>query len=145
MNRRHFLQSLSAAATIPALPALPAAAPVAIPNSARFWAIYMTRLHGDVTPGMLTQMTGIAPASAKAIRAKLIADKVITPIGLMRKGIATALTHNTAEASPNLVQKAIDHVSVDDPAAEADQREEAHLEEDAHPHEIVENPTDVTT
>ena len=90
MNRREFTRNLLAAATIPALPvpAMAKAQTVVVPKAARFWAIYMTHLHGDITPGMLTQMTGIAPAQTTAIRAKLIADKVISPTGFVPKGLA---------------------------------------------------------
>jgi len=56
MNRREFTKSLAAAFTLPALPlpAISAAQPVTVTKAARFWAIYMTHMHGDVTPGMLT-------------------------------------------------------------------------------------------
>lgn len=91
MNRRDFTRTLMAAIAAPAmpLPAMAKPATVAVPNAARFWAIYMTRLHGDVTPGMLTQMTGLDPSQTSAIRAKLVADNVISPTGFIRKGIAS--------------------------------------------------------
>ncbi len=80
-----------AAVTAPAvpLPAMASAEAVVVPKAARFWAIYMTHLHGDVTPGMLTQMTGIDPSQTTAIRAKLVADKVISPTGFIRKSLAS--------------------------------------------------------
>lgn len=90
MNRRRILQALAAATAVPALPAWPAlsAQPVSsMSTAARFWAIYLTRLHGDVTPAMLSTMTGIAPDHASAIRTRLIADKVIRPTGLTGKAI----------------------------------------------------------
>ena len=114
MNRRKFIQTLGAASVVPALPALPATTPVAVPNAARFWAIYMTNLHGDVTPRMLTQMTGLAPATTKAIRAKLIADKVISPIGFMRKGIASTMVAKPVHKSHSATRKVFDCITLDE-------------------------------
>ncbi len=90
MNRREFTRNMLAAAAVPALPvpSLAKAQAVVVPKAARFWAIYMTHLHGDVTSDMLTRMTGLAPAEATAVRAKLIADKVIAPTGFIRKSLA---------------------------------------------------------
>jgi len=81
MNRREFLTTATAAAAIPALPAIPmpAATPEAIPNAARFWAVYLANLHGDVSPGMLAKATGLSTARATAIRTDLIASKVLKP------------------------------------------------------------------
>ena len=119
MNRRRFIQTLSAATAVPALPALPATTPIAVPNAARFWAIYMTSMHGDVTPGMLTQMTGLAPATTKAIRAKLIADKVISPIGFVRKGIASSMVAKPVHKSTSTARKVFDYITLDEDRPQA--------------------------
>lgn len=81
MNRREFLTTATAAAAIPALPTIPmpAATPAASPNAARFWAVYLANLHGDVSPGMLAKATGLSTARAAAIRTDLIASKVLKP------------------------------------------------------------------
>ncbi len=141
MNRREFTRNMMAAMAAPALPlpALAKAQAVAVPKAARFWAIYMTHLHGDVTPGMLTQMTGIDPVQTTAIRAKLIADKVIAPVGFMEKSIAVqtiarseaqtkstlakikSQTEQTREAAKELVDKASEALHREDAPEAADE------------------------
>lgn len=107
MNRREFTRNMLAAATIPALPvpSLAKAQAVVVPKAARFWAIYMTHLHGDITPGMLTQMTGIAPAQTTAIRAKLIADNVIAPTGFIQKSLAAKTVLRSEQQAENTLAR----------------------------------------
>lgn len=83
MNRRQFTTGLAAVASAPALPlraALPAASTAAaVPNAARFWAIYMSHLHGSVSAKSISVMTGISQSEAQVHLTKLLADGVITP------------------------------------------------------------------
>ncbi len=135
MNRRQFTKSLAAAFAAPALPlpALGAPASAGIPNAARFWAIYMTRLHGDVTPGMLTQMTGIDPIETRAIRAKLLADKVISPTGFIRKGFASQTALQSDVEPRTRLKKLVDDVLEDGAQAEPDETQ-------AEPAELTDEP-----
>lgn len=112
MNRREFTKSLAAAFVVPAIPlkAVAAAQPVNVTNAARFWAIYMTRLHGDVTPGMLTQMTGLDPVQTTAIRSKLVAENVISPTGFIRKGITSQTVLRPEGTSQNTLTDLKDRV-----------------------------------
>ncbi len=81
MNRRQFTASLGALAAAPALPVktlagVPAAG--VIPNTARFWAIYMSHLHGVCTPEALAKISGVTLNTAKGYLNAMISDGVIT-------------------------------------------------------------------
>ncbi len=93
MNRRQFTTALSALAAAPAMPlkALTAAPAVsaAIPNGARFWAIYMSQLHGTCTAKTLSTMTGLDVTSAQGFLSRMIGDGVITPTQLVSKVMKT--------------------------------------------------------
>lgn len=101
MNRRRFLQSLAAVFTLPAATtfsmgtataALPAAA--AVPTKARFWAVYMSALHGECTPKTLQNMLHIPEMDAKRYVSQLVADGVIKPNPLVQKSVAKIATEN---------------------------------------------------
>ena len=83
MNRRAFTTSLLATAAMPALPmpsvGTAAKSAASAPKSAKFWAIYLSRLHGAVSPHTLGQFTGLNAASAAAAHSQLITGNVITP------------------------------------------------------------------
>ncbi len=90
MNRRKFTQALGALFALPAIPAkaltaAPAAAATAIPNASRFWAIYMSQLHGTVSPATLANMTGISQSAARGHLSSMIADGVIKPQNLIQR------------------------------------------------------------
>jgi len=96
MKRRTFIQSLAAALALPAggaLPlraattALPTAA-AAVPTKARFWAIYMSSLHGECTPQTLHNLLHIPKVDAKRYVSQLIADGVIKPNPLLQRTAA---------------------------------------------------------
>jgi hypothetical protein len=83
MNRRQFTTGLGAIAAAPALPvkalaSLPAAS-AAIPNPARFWAIYMSHLHGTCSPQTLAKVTGIDASITKGYLSRLLSEGVLTP------------------------------------------------------------------
>ena len=95
MNRRRFLQSLAAVFTLPAgaslsLPSISAVAPaaVAVPTKARFWAIYMSSLHGECTPQTLQNLLHIPGSDAKKYVGQLIADGVIKPNPLLKQSVS---------------------------------------------------------
>ncbi len=96
MKRRIFIQSLAAVFALPAAPALSlsgasAAAPtaaVAVPTQARFWAIYMSALHGECTPQTLTNLLHIPETDAKRYVGQLIADGVIKPNPLLQNTVS---------------------------------------------------------
>jgi len=98
MNRRQFTSALGAAAAAPALPlkALTAAPAVAtaVPNTARFWAIYMSHLHGSVSAKTLSVMTGLDVSVAQSHLTKLLSDGVIKPNHLL-----TRLAESNANSS----------------------------------------------
>lgn len=51
----------------------------------------MARLHGDVSPRMLSTFAGIGEAEAVAVRSQLVASRAIVPSGFVRaSGAATA-------------------------------------------------------
>ena len=98
MNRRRFLQSLAAVISLPAgaglslkpaTAALPTAA--AVPAKARFWAIYMSGLHGECTPQTLQNLLHIPEVDAKKYISHLIADGVIKPNPLLQKSVSKVL------------------------------------------------------
>jgi hypothetical protein len=98
MNRRQFTTSLSALFAAPALPlkALTAApvAATAVPNAARFWAIYMSQLHGTCTARTLSTMTGLDTATAQGYLSRMIGDGVITPTDIVSKALNARSTNS---------------------------------------------------
>jgi len=105
---------------------LPSTAAVSIPNAARYWAIYMSNLHGDVSPGMLAKATGLSTARAAAIRTDLIAANVLKPTRIIAQTTATKVA-----TQDNLIKSAR---KVFETLREAP-------EETNEPSEQVENPT----
>lgn len=154
MNRREFTKSLAAAFTLPALPlpAISAAQPVTVTKAARFWAIYMTHMHGDVTPGMLTQMTGLDPVQTTAIRTKLIADKVISPTGFIRKSLATETITRSEQHIQDTLKRVkptekIETQDFDKSTRQSDPdepEEELQAQEEAHPDDLEQELTEDT-
>ena len=95
MKRRSFLQSLAAVFSLPvtsslALRPVTAAVPVAVqvPNQARFWAIYISALHGECTPKTLQNLLHIPERQATSYIGQLVADGVIKPTPLMKKAVS---------------------------------------------------------
>lgn len=119
MNRRQFTQMFAAFFAAPAVPTGVVAAPQAsaTPAAARFWAIYMTGLHGDVSPNALSQLSGLSVSQATSVRAELIRDNVINPTGLIKKVVSTAARSNPnseqlssfREFSEDLAKDMLDH------------------------------------
>jgi len=109
MKRRTFIQSLAAALTMPAAGSLTltsagASVPTAVaavPAKARFWAIYMSSLHGECTPQTLHNLLHIPKVDAKRYVSQLIADGVIKPNPLLQR-TATELVKSKNE---NLMEK----------------------------------------
>jgi hypothetical protein len=94
MNRRQFTTALAALAATPALPAkaitgLPAAAGAAISKPARFWAIYMSHLHGTCTPQVLAKAAKISPAVARSHLSSMVSQGILTPTNIAAKTVAT--------------------------------------------------------
>ncbi len=95
MNRRRFLQSVAAVFTLPALPglsfgtsaAVPSAA-VTVPTQARFWAIYMSGLHGECPPHALQTLLNIPAAEAKSYVTQLVSEGVIKPNPLLQRSVS---------------------------------------------------------
>lgn len=129
MKRRMFMGSLAAIAAVPALPALPAAsAPaIAVPTQARFWAIYMSALHGQCTPRTLQVALNIPAAEAKGYITQLIADGVIKPNRFAKAAFKEVMSRKPSKlvekAKDKIDQKVDDFLNVDDePEAEIDQQ-----------------------
>ena len=98
MNRRSFIQSLTAVFSVPAHATLslqPAAAAIptaaAVPAKARFWAIYMSGLHGQCTPETLQKLLHIPEADAKSYIGRLTADGVIKPNPFLQTQVSQVL------------------------------------------------------
>lgn len=88
MNRRQFTTGLTAIAAAPALPlkALATApAATAIPNSARFWAIYMSQLNGTCSAKTLSTMTGLDMTAAQGYLSRMVNEGIITPTRMVSK------------------------------------------------------------
>ncbi len=117
MNRRDFLTTATAAAAIPALPRLPFAKAAPATTSARYWAIYMTELNGDVTPATLGKMTGLTTSKAAELRSGLIAQNILKPTGF------AATSPLPAKINPkSLLDKAsktLEHLTEEPPEPEA--------------------------
>lgn len=115
MKRRTFIQSLAAVLSLPAGGALPlrsatAALPTAaaaVPNKARFWAIYMSSLHGECTPQTLHNLLHIPKVDAKRYVSQLIAYGVIKPSPLLQK-TATELVKTKNDSLMEKVKKRSD-------------------------------------
>jgi|GEM_PF-1781497 len=93
MNRRAFTAGLTSVLALPALPIkavaslLPPAA-TAIPNPARFWAIYLSHLHGSCTPAALAKATEIKTSMARGYLGHMLADGTLTPVNLVQHAMA---------------------------------------------------------
>ncbi|MEL6966716.1 MAG: hypothetical protein AAGM04_04975 [Pseudomonadota bacterium] len=92
MNRRRFLQSAAALLALPAgaklslsAPALPVSSAAAVPNQARFWAIYMSGLHGECTPQALQTLLNIPATDANRYIGQLVAEGVLKPNPLLKQ------------------------------------------------------------
>lgn len=95
MNRRKFIQSLAAVFALPAAPKLAvgsvgmaAPAVATVPKQARFWAIYMSALHGECTPQTLQNLLHIPEADSKRYVSQLITDGVIKPNPLLENAVS---------------------------------------------------------
>ncbi len=115
MNRRQFTAGLGALAAAPALPvnaltSAPAAG--AIPNTARFWAIYMSHLHGICTPEALAKISGVTLNAAKGYLNAMISDGVITTTRM------ATVAPNAANKSTGL-KKRLEKFKTDRPAQQA--------------------------
>lgn len=85
LNRRNFLQGLSAAAFAPALPALPvAAAPAAAAHTSiqYTWACYYAQMNNACSVSQITSALGVRPEVAQGLFDRLITQNVITTPGL---------------------------------------------------------------
>jgi hypothetical protein len=99
MNRRQFTTTLTALAAAPAMPlkALTAApAATAIPNSARFWAIYMSHLHGTCSAKTLSTMTGLDASVTQGYLSRMVSEGIIKP---------TRMASTIAEVQANRASK----------------------------------------
>lgn len=114
MNRRRFLQSLAALVSMPVLPSLSlgatnAAAPAmaSVPANARFWAIYMSGLHGECPPQTLQTMLNIPAADARHYIGQLVADGTIKPNPILRKTLSE-FVKTDKESFLNRMKKRLD-------------------------------------
>lgn len=156
MRRRTFIQSLAAAFTLPAIgPALsvPAASSavsagavstgVAVPAKARFWAIYMSSLHGECTPQTLQNLLHIPGADAKKYIGQLIADGIIKPNPLLQR-TATELVKSRNDNLLEKVKKRSEmkaHARADKLDVREPVHAEADVKETAQSHAIDESST----
>lgn len=116
MNRRDFLVQSGAtitAATLPAGAVFPKAA-TPVPANMRFWAVYMSQLHGTCSPKMLATMTKVSEGAAQSELSKLVSQGVLQPAQML----TPKLNVNTRTTAPNTTDN---HIS------EAHDRLRAHL------------------
>lgn len=93
MERRKFLgASLAAtAAAFAPLGAVKAVTPTApVAAAARYWATYMTQLHGRCTPQMLGTMLRIDKAAAGSILQTLVANGALKPAQVIPSPVTIA-------------------------------------------------------
>ncbi len=112
MNRRRFIQSLVAVFSLPAgasIPlhsataALPAAA--AVPTKARFWAIYMSSLHGECTPQTLQSVLNIPNIDAKRYLSQLVSDGIIKPNPLLKESVSQVIKSKDENLFDNIKKR----------------------------------------
>ncbi|MEO0329069.1 MAG: hypothetical protein AAF217_10800 [Pseudomonadota bacterium] len=122
MNRRRFLQSLVAVFSLPAganltMQPVFAAAPaaVAVPTKARFWAIYISALHGECSPKTLQNMLHIPELDAKQYITQLISEGAIKQHPLLQKSV-TELVKPKQESVVDKVKKRLEMKSQAEPA-----------------------------
>ena len=152
MDRRTFTQSLAALCAVPAVPLTAAAAPVAtvasVPSQARFWAIYMSGLHGTCTPRALEVMLNIPSAQAKGYLSQLMAQGVIKPSGLTTGLEAHRVATNRSKLVERVKEKVFDSKEdLDVSVIDAPSDDDAVLDEghdDVVDAESMEDPSDTT-
>ncbi len=120
MNRREFINSITAAAATTAMPmpsiAMRGASPV-VPAAAKHWASYMTQLHGTCTPGMLSTMINVEVGAAKGMLQTLIHQGYLRPVQI----VAPQTGANTLAQANQKIGDAVKRVvSADDDAANED-------------------------
>ncbi len=85
LNRRSFLQSLTAAGLVPALPALPA---MAVPATAAHtsiqytWACYYAQMSNACSVSQITSALGVRPEVGQGLFDRLVTQNIITAPGL---------------------------------------------------------------
>ena len=85
LNRRSFLQSLTAAGLVPALPVLPA---MAVPATAAHmsiqytWACYYAQMNNACSVSQITSALGVRPEVAQGLFDRLVTQNIITAPGL---------------------------------------------------------------
>ncbi|MEO0546938.1 MAG: hypothetical protein AAF035_08315 [Pseudomonadota bacterium] len=101
MNRRQFVQSLAATLALPVTSPLAvtsanmsASVAAGVPKQARFWAIYISALHGECTPKTLQNLLHIPEVDAKRYIGQLVADGVIKPSALLQNSVSKILKSN---------------------------------------------------
>jgi len=102
LNRRGFLQSLSAAGLVPFMPALPAAAtPVGHTSIQYVWASYFAKANNACSVPQIMSALNVPPEVAESLMQRMIKTNVLTPPSasgvarLKKRGIAdqAGLTH----------------------------------------------------
>ena len=139
MNRRRFLQSLAALVSMPAMPTLSlgatnAAAPAiaSVPANARFWAIYMSGLHGECPPQTLQTMLNIPATEARNYIGQLVADGTIKPNPLLRRTLSE-LVKTDEDSFLNRMKKRLEMKT------EVNQQSEETLEDDNQHEDALED------
>lgn len=82
LNRRGFLQSLSAAGLVPFLPAMPAvAAPVGHSSIQYVWASYYAKANNACSAPQIMSALNVPPAVAESLMQRLISMNVLSTPG----------------------------------------------------------------
>ena len=81
LNRRGFLQSLSAAGVVPLLPALPAAAAAPVGHSSiqYVWASYFAKANNACSVPQIMSALNVQPAVAESLMQRLVSANVLAP------------------------------------------------------------------
>ena len=106
LNRRNFLQFISAAGVAPAIPALPAsAAPAGMTSSQMLWASMLSRPGTARNAAGLARTMGISTSTVQGIHAKLIQSHLLAGHGastlghIARSGGTPMKTHTTTQVA----------------------------------------------
>lgn len=127
---------------LPSMPALAfpgASAAVVVPNQARFWAIYMSTMQGQVTPQTLEWALNIPAAEAKSYLSQLVADGVIKQNPMLN----TTISNIVKEKKDTLFERVKERLEMKSNANAANANLEAKIEpadllEDEEAHKNVE-------
>lgn len=128
------------------LPAATAALPTAaaVPTKARFWAIYMSSLHGECTPQALQNLLNIPGADAKRYVGQLVADGVLKPNPLLNKSVSQVFKSKDDTLIDKVKKRSKMKAQAKQQAAQKTASDELLAEEPLETAQLTDDETDVS-